>query len=76
MLVLSRKAGEAICIGSDVTITVLEIRGQRVRVGLSAPPNVGIRRHELDEKGTDGRSSESRRARKQNRNLRLQVASR
>ena len=47
MLVLTRKAGESICIGGNVQITVLDVRGERVRVGLSAPPEVQIRRQEL-----------------------------
>jgi carbon storage regulator len=47
MLVLSRKAGERIQIGHDVTITVTEVRGNRVRIGIDAPPGRRIVRHEL-----------------------------
>jgi carbon storage regulator len=47
MLVLSRKAGEQIRIGSDIVITVLEVIGQRVRIGIDAPGNVRILREEL-----------------------------
>ena len=47
MLVLSRKTGEEIVIGPDVSIRVLEIRGNRVRVGITAPGAVAIRRKEL-----------------------------
>jgi len=44
MLVLTRKIGERIIIGSDVEITVLRIRGRQVRLGLTAPPQLCIRR--------------------------------
>jgi carbon storage regulator len=47
MLVLTRKIGEAIQIGDDVTIEVLEVRGGRVRLGITAPSDVGVHRSEL-----------------------------
>jgi carbon storage regulator len=47
MLVLSRKSGEAICIGSGITISVLGVKGGRVRLGLSAPDEIPIHRAEL-----------------------------
>jgi len=47
MLVLSRTRGERVYIGSDITITVLQIRGNRVRLGIDAPPDVVIAREEL-----------------------------
>jgi len=47
MLVLTRKTGEAIQIGDDVTIEVLEMRGGRVRLGISAPNDVSVNRSEL-----------------------------
>ena len=40
MLVLSRRVGESIVIGDDVTVTVLEVRGDVVRVGIDAPRSV------------------------------------
>ena len=46
MLVLSRKPGEAICIGSNIKVSVLDIKGSRVRLGFSAPPGVPIHRSE------------------------------
>ena len=49
MLVLSRKPGERIHIGSDVTITVVEISGRLVRIGVEAPHHVNIMRAELRE---------------------------
>jgi carbon storage regulator len=47
MLVLSRKLGEKIHIGNDITLTVVSIMGNRVQLGLEAPDNVCILRGEL-----------------------------
>lgn len=47
MLVLSRRVGESIVIGDDVTVTVLEVRGDVVRVGIDAPRSVAVHRAEL-----------------------------
>jgi carbon storage regulator len=47
MLVLSRRVGESIAIGDDVVVTVLEVRGDVVRVGIAAPRSVSVHRAEL-----------------------------
>ncbi|WP_372896341.1 carbon storage regulator CsrA [Stieleria sp.] len=47
MLVLSRKVGETIQIGSDIIIKVSSLSGGRVRIGIEAPRNVSIQRGEL-----------------------------
>jgi carbon storage regulator len=47
MLVISRKAGEKICLGDDVVITVLELSGSVVRLGIEAPADVPVYRYEL-----------------------------
>ena len=47
MLVLSRKSNECIRIGGEVTVTVLQIEGSRVRIGIDAPPAVHVLRAEL-----------------------------
>ncbi|WP_263431244.1 carbon storage regulator CsrA [Nocardioides sp. TRM66260-LWL] len=47
MLVLSRRVGESVVIGDDVTITILEVRGDVVRVGIDAPRSVAVNRAEL-----------------------------
>jgi carbon storage regulator CsrA len=47
MLVLSRKPGESVCLGKDVVITVLEVNGRRVRLGIEAPAEVRVARLEL-----------------------------
>jgi carbon storage regulator len=49
MLVLSRKLGEKVVIGPGITITVVETAGNRVRLGIEAPPHVRILRGELAE---------------------------
>jgi carbon storage regulator len=50
MLVLSRKVGETIFIGDDIFLTVVEIRGDRVRLGIVAPAEVLVDRQEVYEK--------------------------
>lgn len=50
MLVLTRKAGEAIRIGDNITVTLLEIKGNQVRIGIDAPNSVMVHRHEVYEK--------------------------
>jgi carbon storage regulator len=55
MLVLSRKKNESIIINNDITITVVEIRGDKVRLGIVAPKEVPVHRQEVYEAihGTD-----------------------
>ncbi len=47
MLVLSRKKNEEIVINDDVTITVIEVRGDKVRLGIEAPKDVPVHRREV-----------------------------
>ena len=47
MLVLTRKSGEAIAIGNNIKITVVEIKGKQVRIGVEAPPETSIHREEV-----------------------------
>lgn len=47
MLVLSRKVGDKVYIGDDITVTVVQLCGNQVRIGIDAPRSVPIRRHEL-----------------------------
>lgn len=60
MLVLGRAVGEAICIGDDIRVAVASIRGDRVRLGVEAPPSLPVHREEiyqrvLREDGRDAR---------------------
>lgn len=47
MLILTRKLGESITIGSDIKITLLEIKGKQIRIGIEAPPDVIVHREEV-----------------------------
>ncbi|MBX3396907.1 MAG: carbon storage regulator CsrA [Phycisphaerae bacterium] len=49
MLVLSRQRDETIMIGDDVEITVVDIRGDKVRLGITAPPHIPVHRKEVYE---------------------------
>ncbi len=47
MLVLSRKRDESIMIGDDVEITIVDVRGDKVRLGITAPKNIPVHRREI-----------------------------
>lgn len=47
MLVLTRRIGEEIVIARDIRVTVVAVNGQRVRLGITAPPSVAVARKEL-----------------------------
>jgi len=47
MLILSRRMGETIMIGDDVTVTVLGVRNNQVRLGIDAPKDISIHREEI-----------------------------
>ena len=50
MLILTRRVGETVMIGDDVTITVLGVKGNQVRVGINAPKHVAVHREEIYER--------------------------
>jgi carbon storage regulator len=50
MLVLTRKIGEKITIGNDITLTVIAIKGTQIRLGIEAPKDVIVDRNEISEK--------------------------
>ena len=50
MLILTRRIGESIMIGDDVSITVLRIKGNQVRLGVNAPKSVSVQREEISER--------------------------
>jgi carbon storage regulator len=50
MLILTRRPNQTLTIGSDITITVVEIRGSQVRIGVSAPTDVTVLRGEILDK--------------------------
>ncbi len=47
MLALSRRIGESIMIGNDIEITIIEVKGEQVRLGINAPKSVPIHRKEI-----------------------------
>lgn len=47
MLILTRRVGEAIRIGDEIAVTVLEVKGNQVRMGFSAPKGVAVHREEV-----------------------------
>jgi carbon storage regulator len=59
MLVLSRKPGERICIGSHITIQVLDVQGSQVRIGISAPRDIPILRSELEQQSRLGSAAQA-----------------
>lgn len=52
MLILSRRVGESVVIGGDISITVLRIKGNQVRLGVNAPKSVAVQREEIPERIT------------------------
>ncbi len=47
MLILTRRASEKIMINDDITVTIIDIKGYQVRIGIDAPKNVSIHREEI-----------------------------
>jgi carbon storage regulator len=47
MLILTRRVGETLMVGDDVTITVLGIKGNQVRIGVNAPKDIAVHREEI-----------------------------
>ena len=50
MLILTRKIGESLMIGSEVTVTVMAVKGNQVRIGINAPKDVAVHREEVYER--------------------------
>lgn len=60
MLVLSRRVGDSLVVGEEITLTILEVRGDVVRVGIDAPRHVKVHRAELlEELASSNRSAAS-----------------
>jgi len=47
MLILTRKLGESIAIGDDIKISIVEMKGRQLRIGIQAPPHIPVHRYEV-----------------------------
>jgi len=58
MLILTRRVGETLMVGDQVTVTVLGVKGNQVRLGINAPKDVAVHREEIYRRIQDERSGE------------------
>ena len=58
MLILTRRVGETLMIGDQVTVTVLGVKGNQVRIGVNAPKDVAVHREEIYERIAKERSND------------------
>jgi carbon storage regulator len=64
MLILTRRVGETLMIGDEITVTVLGVKGNQVRLGVNAPKDVAVHREEIyqrirsEDGGADGQADE------------------
>ncbi len=54
MLILTRRVGESLMVGEEITVTVLGVKGNQVRIGVNAPRDVAVHREEIYNRLHDG----------------------
>lgn len=59
MLILTRKVGESLLIGDEISITILSVRGNQIKVGVNAPKEVSIYREEIYQRIREAKDEQS-----------------
>ena len=59
MLILTRRIGETLMVGDDVTVTVLGVKGNQVRIGVNAPKEVAVHREEIYQRIQQGKGGDA-----------------